>query len=54
MSGVGRRELGSGRVERFAAWVVTGPPGFFVAGVIDWALLVAHVIRSRLGRREPW
>jgi hypothetical protein len=42
------------RVERLAAWVVTGPIGFFFAGVIDWLALVAHVVRARLSGREPW
>jgi len=35
-------------VRRLSAWVVTGPIGFFVAGVLDWVALLAHVTRARL------
>jgi hypothetical protein len=38
----------------FAAWVVTGPVGFFVAGVVDWLALGLYVARARLSGREPW
>jgi hypothetical protein len=41
-------------VRRFVAWLVTGPLGFFVAGVIDWLALLAYVVRARLSGREPW
>jgi hypothetical protein len=41
-------------VKRLLAWLVTGPLGFFVAGVIDWLALVVYVVRARLSGREPW
>jgi hypothetical protein len=41
-------------VRRLCAWLVTGPIGFFVAGVIDWFALLARLIRARLSGREPW
>src|SRR5215212_10761459 len=45
--------LGSRRVKRLLAWLVTGPIGFFVAGVLDWLALVVYVVRARLSGREP-
>ena len=41
-------------LERFAAWLVTGPIGHFVAGVIDWLALIVHVVRSWMAGRDPW
>jgi hypothetical protein len=41
-------------MERACAWLVTGPIGFFVAGVLDWLALLAHVLRARRRGREPW
>ncbi|HEX3317019.1 MAG TPA: hypothetical protein VHR88_03305 [Solirubrobacteraceae bacterium] len=41
-------------MKRFAAWLVTGPVGFFAAGVIDWGALLAHLVRARVSGREPW
>jgi hypothetical protein len=35
---------------RVAAWLVTGPLGHFVAGVIDWAELLARLLWSRIQR----
>jgi hypothetical protein len=31
---------------RFAAWAVTGPLGHLLAGLIDWASLLARQLRS--------
>jgi hypothetical protein len=40
---------------RFAARLLTGPLGFFVAGVIDWLALLARYVRARTrGRRPDW
>jgi hypothetical protein len=39
---------------RFAAWLVTGPIGHFVAGVLDWLALLAHVVRARMTGTDPW
>jgi hypothetical protein len=41
-------------VQRALAWLATGPIGFFVAGVLDWLALLAHLIGARLRGREPW
>ena len=41
-------------LDRFLAWLVTGPLGHFVAGVIDWLALLVHVARSRMAGRDPW
>jgi hypothetical protein len=32
---------------RLAAWLVTGPLGHLWAGLVDWVVLVARVLRSR-------
>jgi hypothetical protein len=40
---------------RFAARPLTGPLGFFVAGVIDWLALLAQYLGARAhGRRPNW
>jgi hypothetical protein len=36
---------------RLAAWLVTGPLGHLVAGVADWAALLARWLWSRVWRR---
>jgi hypothetical protein len=46
----GRRALH----RRFAAWLLTGPLGFLLAGIADWATLVAHYLWSRARGRDPW
>jgi hypothetical protein len=38
---------------RVAAWLVTGPVGHLVAGVVDWAALLARLWWARARRREP-
>jgi hypothetical protein len=35
---------------RIAAWLVTGPLGHLVAGILDWAELLARLLWSRLRR----
>ncbi|HEV2752378.1 MAG TPA: hypothetical protein VGV36_00945 [Solirubrobacteraceae bacterium] len=51
----GQRYLGSLRrpshLTRAAAWLVTGPVGHLVAGVVDWVVLLVALLRerSRLG-----
>jgi hypothetical protein len=32
---------------RLAAWLVTGPVGHFAAGVVDWVVFLARVLRAR-------
>jgi hypothetical protein len=40
---------------RFAAWLVTGPAGHLVGGVLDWALLLRRYLWARLrGRPVEW
>jgi hypothetical protein len=40
---------------RIAAWLVTGPLGFFAAGVIDWLALLTRYLGARVrGRRPDW
>lgn len=42
-------------LERFAAWLVTGPIGFLAAGVIDWVVVVRKIAWARVrGRRVRW
>jgi hypothetical protein len=41
-----------GRVERFAAWVVTGPVGHLAAAVADLAVFSWRLARGRFGA-EP-
>jgi hypothetical protein len=36
---------------RLAAWLVTGPLGHLLAGLVDWVVLLARLLRSR--RRVP-
>jgi hypothetical protein len=39
---------------RLAAWLATGPLGHLLAGVADWAELLARGLRSRMRRaRRP-
>jgi len=38
-------------VERLATWLVTGPLGHFVAGVLDWAELLGKFARRALSTR---
>jgi len=38
--------------ERIAAWVVTGPVGHLVAGVADWAQLLARYAWARARGKE--
>jgi hypothetical protein len=38
---------------RFAAWLVTGPVGHFVAGMADWAELLARYWWARARGRDP-
>jgi hypothetical protein len=39
---------------RLAAWLLTGPVGFLVAGVIDWVVLVWRYVWARARGHEPW
>jgi len=39
---------------RVAAWLVTGPLGHLVAGVVDWAILVGRYAVARLRGRDPF
>jgi hypothetical protein len=32
---------------RLAAWLVTGPLGHLWAGLVDWVVLLARLLRSR-------
>ena len=34
--------------ERLAAWLVTGPAGHLAAGLTDFSVLLARVLRARL------
>jgi hypothetical protein len=42
------------RRRRLAAWLVTGPIGFLVAGAVDWLAMVARYARARARGRDPW
>jgi hypothetical protein len=37
---------------RTAAWLVTGPVGHLVAGVVDWAILFSRYAWARARGRE--
>ncbi|HWF49744.1 MAG TPA: hypothetical protein VG294_03775 [Solirubrobacteraceae bacterium] len=39
---------------RFAARILTGPAGHFVAGTIDWLALIGHYLAARARGRDPW
>jgi hypothetical protein len=39
---------------RILARLITGPSGHFVAGTIDVAALLGHVLRARITGRDPW
>jgi hypothetical protein len=39
---------------RLAAWLVCGPVGHLVAGVVDWLALVGRYGWRRLRGRDPW
>jgi hypothetical protein len=39
---------------RLAAWLVTGPIGHLVAGVIDWVVIMGRYVLARARGREPW
>ena len=39
---------------RFAARILTGPVGHFVAGTIDWLALLGHYLAARAAGRDPW
>jgi hypothetical protein len=39
-----------GPAARAAAWLVCGPLGHLVAGVVDWAALLAALARRRWSR----
>lgn len=43
-----------GNAERVAAWLLTGPIGHLVAGVIDWLVLWAGWAWARARGREPF
>jgi hypothetical protein len=42
------------RPRRLAAWAVTGPLGFLVAGVVDWLALLVRYVSARVAGRDPW
>jgi hypothetical protein len=39
---------------RFAARILTGPVGHFVAGAFDWLALIGRYLAARAAGREPW
>jgi hypothetical protein len=39
---------------RFAARILTGPVGHFVAGAIDWLALIGYYLGARARGRDPW
>jgi hypothetical protein len=43
-------------LERLATWLITGPLGHLLAGVLDWAELLGRYWWARLRRRpiHPW
>jgi hypothetical protein len=41
-------------VSRILARLITGPSGHFVAGSIDVAALLVHLLRARITGRDPW
>jgi len=40
-------------VERLETWLVTGPVGHFVGGVLDWSELLLRYWWSRVRGRPP-
>jgi hypothetical protein len=38
--------------ERLAAWFITGPPGHFASGAVDWAALLWQASKRRGRRRD--
>ena len=42
------------RRTRLAAWLVTGPVGHLVAGVLEWGRLLRRYLWARVRGREPW
>jgi hypothetical protein len=42
------------RRRRLAAWLLTGPIGFLVAGVVDWLAVMSRYLRARARGRDPW
>ncbi|HVS28085.1 MAG TPA: hypothetical protein VHE14_00920 [Solirubrobacteraceae bacterium] len=42
-------------VSRFVSWLLTGPIGHLVAGMIDWAVALSRYAWARArGRRPGW
>jgi hypothetical protein len=41
-------------VSRFAARIVTGRAGHFVAGTVDWLVLIGRYVTARAAGRDPW
>jgi hypothetical protein len=41
-------------LSRIVARLITGPGGHFVAGSIDVAALLLHLLRARITGRDPW
>jgi hypothetical protein len=39
---------------RLAARILTGPVGFFVAGAVDWVVLLSRYLAARAAGRDPW
>jgi hypothetical protein len=39
---------------RFAARILTGPAGHFLAGTIDWLALIGRYVAARARGRDPW
>lgn len=39
---------------RLRAWIVTGPLGHLLGGLLDWGALLVHVARSRARGADPW
>jgi hypothetical protein len=39
---------------RFAARILTGRAGHFVAGTVDWLVLLARYLAARATGRDPW
>jgi hypothetical protein len=40
-------------IERFVAWVVTGPPGHLWSAVADVTVLLVRYLLARASRRAP-
>lgn len=39
---------------RVAAWLLTGPLAFLVAGVVDWIVVVGGYLWRRARGQDPW